>query len=118
MKPFVNSRRTTGRVFLIISLSIFAITSAVFLSKRVRAEAVQDAWPGAAPIPYLRSVPDPYDSYSPHHNWGPYNFTSSRLAASLGLGSPVESVRVQENGDERVSVLGSEISEHFLVPSH
>jgi len=43
MKPFVNSRRTTGRVFLIISLSIFAITGAVFLSKRVRAEAVQDA---------------------------------------------------------------------------
>ena len=58
-----------------------------------RTEAVQDAWPGAAPIPYLRSVPDPYDSYSPHHNWGPYTFTSSRLAASLGLGSPVESVR-------------------------
>jgi stage II sporulation protein D len=66
-----------------------------------RTEAVQDAWPGAAPIPYLRSVPDPYDSYSPHHNWGPYNFTSSRLAASLGLGSPVESVRVQENGSFR-----------------
>jgi regulator of RNase E activity RraA len=42
MKPFVNSRRTMGRVFLIISLSIFAITGAVFLSKRVRAEAVQD----------------------------------------------------------------------------
>lgn len=43
MKPFVNSRRTAGRAFLIISLSIFAITGAVFLSKRVRAEAVQDA---------------------------------------------------------------------------
>ena len=42
MKPFVSSRRTTGRVFLIISLSIFAITGAVFLSKKVRAEAVQD----------------------------------------------------------------------------
>src|SRR5262249_26966563 len=36
-----------------------------------RTEAVQDAWPGSAPIPYLRSVPDPYDSYSPHHDWGP-----------------------------------------------
>jgi len=43
MKPFLNSRRTTGRVFLIISLSIFAITGVVFLSKRVRAEATQDA---------------------------------------------------------------------------
>jgi stage II sporulation protein D len=57
-----------------------------------RTEAVEDAWPGAAPIPYLRSVPDPYDTYSPHHDWGPYNFSSSRLAAALGLGSAVESV--------------------------
>src|SRR5215470_12679818 len=45
-----------------------------------RTEAVQDAWPGSAPIPYLRSVPDPYDSYSPHHDWGPYNFSASTLA--------------------------------------
>jgi regulator of RNase E activity RraA len=43
MKPFVNSRRTAGRVFLIISLSIFAITGAVFLSKKGRAEAAQDS---------------------------------------------------------------------------
>ena len=42
MKPFVNPRRTAGRVFLIIALSIFPITGAVFLSKRVRAEAAQD----------------------------------------------------------------------------
>src|SRR5205085_12112797 len=66
-----------------------------------RTEAVQDAWPGAAPIPYLRSVPDPYDSYSPHHNWGPYNFSSTRLAAQLGLGSAVESVTVQRDGSFR-----------------
>ena len=43
MKPFVNSRRTAGRVFLIISLFIFAITGAVFLSKKGRAEAAQDS---------------------------------------------------------------------------
>ena len=35
-----------------------------------RTEAVQDAWPRAGAIPYLRSVPDPYDTYSPHHDWG------------------------------------------------
>jgi stage II sporulation protein D len=66
-----------------------------------RTEAVQDAWPGSAPIPYLRSVPDPYDTYSPHHDWGPYNFSSSRLAAELGLGSAVESVRVARDGSWR-----------------
>ena len=66
-----------------------------------RTEAVQDAWPGSASIPYLRSVPDPYDTYSPHHNWGPYNFSSSQLAARLGLGSAVESVSVDRDGSFR-----------------
>jgi SpoIID/LytB domain protein len=66
-----------------------------------RTEAVQDAWPGAAPIPYLRSVPDPYDTYSPHHDWGPYNFSGPRLAARLGLGSSVESVRVDRDSSLR-----------------
>jgi stage II sporulation protein D len=62
-----------------------------------RTEAVQDAWPGSAPIPYLRSVADPYDSYSPHHDWGPFELSAAGLAARLGLGSAVESVRVQRN---------------------
>ena len=66
-----------------------------------RTESVQDAWPGSAPIPYLRSVPDPYDTYSPHHDWGPYNFSSSRLASALGLGSAVESAQVQRDGSLR-----------------
>jgi SpoIID/LytB domain protein len=66
-----------------------------------RTEAVQDAWPGSAPIPYLRSVADPYDTYSPHHDWGPYDFSSSRLAGRLGLGSAVESVHVQQDGSLR-----------------
>jgi stage II sporulation protein D len=67
-----------------------------------RTEAVQDAWPGTAPIPYLRSVPDPYDVYSPHHDWGPYTSSATRLAAQLGLGSPIESVSVRRNEAWRV----------------
>ncbi len=66
-----------------------------------RTESVRDAWPGSAPIPYLRSVPDPYDTYSPHHDWGPYNFSATRLAAQLGLESPVESVQVQRDSSLR-----------------
>jgi len=42
MKPFVDPRRSAGRVFLILSLAIFLVTGATFLSKRVRAEATQD----------------------------------------------------------------------------
>jgi SpoIID/LytB domain protein len=67
-----------------------------------RTEAAQDAWPGTAPIPYLRSVPDPYDVYSPHHDWGPYSLSSTRLAASLGLGGDVESAQIERNDAWRV----------------
>jgi stage II sporulation protein D len=67
-----------------------------------RTEAVQDAWPGTAPIPYLVSVPDPYDTYSPHHDWGPYASSATRLASRLGLASPIESVSVRRNEAWRV----------------
>ena len=67
-----------------------------------RTEAVEDAWPGTAPIPYLRSVPDPYDTYSPHHDWGPFELSGARLAARLGLDSPVEWLRVRRNAAWRV----------------
>jgi stage II sporulation protein D len=66
-----------------------------------RTEAVQDAWPGSAPIPYLRSVSDPYDTYSPHHDWVPLELSATRLAARLGLGSPVESARVERDDSWR-----------------
>jgi SpoIID/LytB domain protein len=66
-----------------------------------RTEAVQDAWPGSAPIPYLRSVPDPYDTYSPHHDWGPYELSAERLASRLGLAGPVASVRVDRDDSLR-----------------
>ena len=67
-----------------------------------RTEAVQDAWPGSAPIPYLVSVPDPYDVYSPHHDWGPLDSSGTQLAARLGLGSAIESVSVRRNEAWRV----------------
>jgi stage II sporulation protein D len=68
-----------------------------------RTEAVQDAWPSAAPIPYLRSVADPYDTYSPHHDWGPFAFSGPRLAARLGLASAIESASVQRNDSARAA---------------
>jgi stage II sporulation protein D len=71
-----------------------------------RTESVQDAWPGSAPIPYLRSVPDPYDTYSPHHDWGPYELSAERLASRLGLSSAVESVRVDRDDSLRADSVG------------
>jgi stage II sporulation protein D len=48
-----------------------------------RTAAVQDVWPASAPIPYLVSVPDPYDSISPYHDWGPYRYAARSLAKRL-----------------------------------
>lgn len=68
-----------------------------------RTESAQDAWPGASPLPYLRSVRDPYDTYSPHHDWGPFTFSGPTLAQRLGLAGAVESVRLKRDASWRVS---------------
>ena len=70
-------------------------------------EAVQDAWPGSAPIPYLRSVSDPWDTYSPNHDWGPYTYSADQLAARLGLAGAVESARIQRDTSLRADSVGS-----------
>src|SRR5262249_4613308 len=80
-----------------------------------RTESVQDAWPGSAPIPYLRSVPDPYDTYSPHHGWGPYELSSQRLASRLGLPSAVESVRVDLDDSLRADSVGFRLASGAVV---
>src|SRR6266576_2390114 len=43
-----------------------------------RTASAEDAW--GEPVPYLVSVPDPSDSISPHHDWGPLVFTGAKLA--------------------------------------
>jgi SpoIID/LytB domain protein len=48
-----------------------------------RTASVQDINPAAAPIPYLVSVPDPYDSISPYHDWGPFQYTPRKLARTM-----------------------------------
>ena len=48
-----------------------------------RTASVTDLNPEAPPIPYLVSVPDPYDSISPYHNWGPFQYTARKLARMM-----------------------------------
>src|SRR5262249_16952338 len=40
--------------------------------------------PGHA-VPYLASVPDPYDTYAPHHDWGPVLFDAAKVGTALGV---------------------------------
>ncbi|MDX6438282.1 MAG: stage sporulation protein [Gaiellaceae bacterium] len=45
----------------------------------------EEAWPGASPVPYLVSVPDPYDGLSKLHRWGPFRWTPAEVGRKLGL---------------------------------
>ena len=80
-----------------------------------RTEAVQDAWPGSKAIPYLRSVSDPYDVYSPHHDWGPFASSATQLAARLGLGSAIDSVSVHRNEAWRVESVDFRLASGAVV---
>jgi stage II sporulation protein D len=59
-----------------------------------RTAAVQDAFPGASPQPYLVSVADPGDSISPYHRWQ-LVLTGDQLRARLGFAA--ESINVQHD---------------------
>jgi SpoIID/LytB domain protein len=69
-----------------------------------RTEAVSDAFPTAAAVPYLVAVSDPYDSLSPHHRWGPFRFRPQTLAQRLGVPA-IERLAVRRNASGRVADL-------------
>jgi stage II sporulation protein D len=63
-------------------------------------EDVENSFLGSEPLPWLRSVDDPYDDVSPRHRWGPYRWsyrTVTRKLGSLVKGS-FRSIRVSKRG--------------------
>ena len=65
--------------------------------------AIQDGFPGSKPVPYLVSVPDPYDTVSPFHSWGPYVYDAGYLARRLGLSGKLQDARTSRNPSSRVN---------------
>jgi SpoIID/LytB domain protein len=61
-------------------------------------------WTGTS-IPYLISVPDPYDVLSPYHDWGPVPVTAATLLKALKLTGPVTDVTTTPNPAGRVAQL-------------
>jgi stage II sporulation protein D len=47
-------------------------------------ESVQNAFPGSTPEPWLVGVPDPYDTLSPTHHFGPKDLSIGAADAALG----------------------------------
>ncbi len=56
-----------------------------FSSSGGRTAAVTDVFTGAKPTPYLVPVPDPWDTYSPYHDWGPVVVAGAAVARLLGV---------------------------------
>lgn len=66
------------------------------------------------PVPYLVSVPDPYDAISPVHDWGPALFDVTAVAAKLKVGPVIGDVRTAAGPSGRVgtvTVVGADESE-------
>jgi stage II sporulation protein D len=68
-----------------------------------RTASAEDVWGEA--VPYLVSVPDPYDSISPHHKWGPFAFTGAKLAKSLKMPGTVVDLEPELNSSGRIKTL-------------
>jgi stage II sporulation protein D len=56
-----------------------------FSSSGGRTADVTDVFTGSKPTPYLVSVPDPWDTYSPYHDWGPVVVAGNSAAKLLGV---------------------------------
>jgi stage II sporulation protein D len=74
-------------------------------------------WTGTA-LPYLVSVPDPYDDISPYHNWGPVPVTAQTIAKALKLTEPITDATTVANTAGRVGKLNLVTSlESLTVPA-
>jgi len=101
-KPSTNAavNATAGQVVLYdgeVAKTYFFSTSGG------RTASAEDVW--GEPVPYLVSVPDPYDSISPHHDWGPFVFTGTKLAKMLKMKGQVVDLQPELNSSGRIKVL-------------
>jgi stage II sporulation protein D len=91
--------RTEGRI---LTYGGRVATTYFFSTSGGRTADVRDVWPRLGKIPYLRSVPDPYDADSPVHTWS-VALSAQRLAAVLGV--PLGDLHVMRNGSDRVTAV-------------
>jgi stage II sporulation protein D len=79
-----------------------------------RTAAVQDAFPGTSPEPYLVSVADPFDSISPYHRWQ-LALTGEQLRARLGFAADSISVEHDPSGLASLVLLRSPGAQRSLT---
>ncbi len=94
-------------------------TTFFFSTSGGRTAAIQDAWARSAPVPYLVSVSDPYDTISPWHNWGPVLVDGASLRKALKLAGPVVDMTVTPGAAGRVAsvVVTDTLGDAVTVPA-
>ena len=89
-------RQTRGTILTYDGAPIVAY---FFSTSGGRTEDVQNVFRGSRALPYLKSIPDPFDKISPYHVWpDPPTFSARRLGELLGLGGPVTEAAVVRRG--------------------
>ena len=76
-----------------------------FSSSGGRTASAPEIWPTSPPTPYLVSVPDPYDTLSPHHRWGPFVVTASRLRRTMRARGKLTDLRLDTGPSGRVETV-------------
>jgi stage II sporulation protein D len=70
-----------------------------FSSSGGRTENIENVFYGSPPVPYLKSVKDPYDHYAPRHKWTiKYTLAEMRTRLSGLIDGKFRGIRVVERG--------------------
>jgi len=87
---------TTGRV---VEYGGKVATTFYFSTSGGRTENIEDVFVGSDPVPYLKSVKDPYEDDAADHRWKE-TFSQSEIEAKLGslVQGSLESIEVTERG--------------------
>jgi stage II sporulation protein D len=56
-------------------------------------------------VPYLVPVADPYDTFSPYHDWGPVLFDATKVAKQLKLPGRIVGVQATDGASGRVKTM-------------
>jgi stage II sporulation protein D len=67
-------------------------------------ESATDVWGGHS-LPYLVSVPDPFDLISPYHDWGPVPVPALTVSRSLNVPGTIVGATTTPNAAGRVATL-------------
>jgi stage II sporulation protein D len=79
-------------------------TTFFFSSSGGRTASAADVFPSSKPMPYLVSVPDPYDTASPWHTWGPMTMPAAKVSRALSVPGLIALKTVPATGRARAIV--------------